>query len=92
MIRNFRHKGLKKFFERGDAGQVSAAYRNKISRILATLQAATIPEDLDLTGFRLHRLTGEYKNFWSVTVSANWRIIFRMEDGDVCDVDFLDYH
>jgi proteic killer suppression protein len=47
---------------------------------------------MDLPGFRLHPLTGDLHGFWSVRVSANWRIIFRLEDGDAHDVDLIDYH
>ena len=50
------------------------------------------PSDLDLPGYRLHRLRGERKGFLSVSISGNWRIVFRMEDGDVCDVDLVGYH
>lgn len=47
---------------------------------------------MDLPGFRLHRLKGDLKGFWAVTVRANWRVIFRFEDGDAWDVDLTDYH
>jgi proteic killer suppression protein len=64
----------------------------KIERILLALDAAATPKELDLPGFRLHRLKGDLKGFWSVTVSANWRVIFRFEGGHACDVDLIDYH
>jgi toxin HigB-1 len=51
-----------------------------------------MPQDMDFPGLRLHPLTGDLKGFWSVTVSANWRIIFRFDDADVVDVDLIDYH
>jgi proteic killer suppression protein len=50
------------------------------------------PSDLDLPGYRLHPLKGSLKGYWSVTVSDNWRIVFRFEEGDALDVDFTDYH
>ena len=59
---------------------------------LADLDDAGKPSDLDLPGYRLHRLRGELKGFWSISISANWRIVFRFEDGDVYDVDLIDYH
>ena len=59
---------------------------------LARLNASETPDDMDLPGFRLHRLRGGYAGFWAVTVSANWRVIFRFEDGHAADVDYLDYH
>jgi proteic killer suppression protein len=92
MICSFRHRGLKRLYERGDASQVHAAYRKKVIRILADLDSAKIPKDMDFPGLRLHSLTGDLKGYWSVTVSANWRIIFRFDDSDVVDVDFIDYH
>ncbi len=64
----------------------------KVENILARLDVATEPQALNLPGYRLHQLTGDLKGLWSVTVRANWRIIFRFEDGDACDVELVDYH
>jgi len=47
---------------------------------------------MDLPGFRLHPLKGELRGLWAVTVRANWRVIFRIAEGDVLDVDYTDYH
>ena len=60
MIRSFRHRGLKRFYERDDASQVHAAYRKKVARILADLDSARMPRDMDFPGLRLHPLTGEF--------------------------------
>lgn len=92
MIRSFRHRGLKRLYERDDASQIHAAYWKKIARILADLDTARMPRDMDFPGLRLHPLLGDLKGFWSVTVSGNWRIIFRFDDADVLDVDLIDYH
>jgi toxin HigB-1 len=92
MIRSFRHRGLKRFYERDDASQIHAAYRKKVARILADLDSARMPQDMDFPGLRLHPLTGDLKGLWSVTVSANWRITFRFDGADVVDVDLVDYH
>ena len=92
MIQSFRHKGLRKLFEDDDRSKLSAQDVDKIARILARLSAANVPEDIDAPGFKLHRLKGDLKGFWAVTVRANWRIIFRFEDGDALDVDLVDYH
>ena len=92
MIRSFRNRGLKRFYERDNASQIHAAYRKKVARILADLDSARTPQDMDFPGLRLHPLTGDLKGFWSVTVSANWRIIFRFDDASVVDVDLVDYH
>ena len=64
----------------------------RITLALADLDDADRPSDLDLPGYRLHPLKGGLKGFWSITISANWRIIFRFEEGDAFDVDLIDYH
>jgi toxin HigB-1 len=92
MIGSFRHRGLKRFYERDDASQVHAAYRKKVARILADLDSARTPQDMNFPGLRLHPLTGDLKGFWSVTVSGNWRVTFRFDDANVVDVDLVDYH
>lgn len=92
MIATLRHRGLKRLYLRGDASGVSAQHLSRVEDVLAHLDIAGTPTDLDLPGYRLHPLRGELKGFWSVTVSGNWRIIFRMEDGNVFDVNLVDYH
>jgi proteic killer suppression protein len=92
MIRSFRHKGLQRLYEAGDRRRVTPEHAAKIERVLARLEHAARPNDMDLPGFRLHPLKGDLAGFWAVTVSANWRIVFRFEDGDAADVDLLDYH
>jgi len=92
MILSFRHRGLRRLYEDDDGRGLNAEHVEKIARALARLQRATQPEDMNLPGFRLHQLRGDYGGFWSITIRANWRIIFRFEGADVKDVDFLDYH
>ena len=92
MIVSFRHKGLKQLFERGNRRGVNPQHVAKIENILAVLDIAQKIEDVDVHSFRLHPLTGDLKGFWSVTVRANWRVIFRFENGNVFEVDLLDYH
>ena len=92
MIKTFRHKGLKRLFERDNPSGVRADQVRRIKDVLAHLDLAVRPSDLDLPGYRLHPLQGELKGFWSVNISGNWRIIFRFEDGDAFDVDLVDYH
>ena len=92
MIESFRHKGLKRFYEQDDARGLNPQHAEKISLILSTLDAAATIEAMNLPSFRLHSLSGKFSGFWSVTVRANWRIIFRFENGSATDVDFLDYH
>ena len=93
MIKSFRHAGLKRFYERGDRRRLLAEHVPKIARVLAQLDIATDANDMDIPGFHLHPLTGNLAGFWSVTVRANWRIIFRFDEhDDATDVDYLDYH
>ena len=92
MIKRFRHRGLKRLFEDDDRSGINSEHADKVARILAQLQRSAKPDDMDLPGFRLHPLKGELAGFWSVTIRANWRIIFRFEDSDVTDVDLVDYH
>jgi proteic killer suppression protein len=92
MIRSIRHKGLKRLYEDDDTRGVMAEHAEKLRDILARLDAAAMPEDLDLPGFRLHPLKGELKGYWAVTVRANWRVVFRLAEGKVLDVDYTDYH
>ena len=92
MIRRFRHKGLKLLFEKGDRRRVRSDHVGKIERILARLEEASEVGNMDLPGFRLHPLKSDLAGFWSVTVSGNWRVIFRLEGGHASDVDLVDYH
>ena len=92
MIESIRHRALRRFAEKGDRSGLPADRIEKIENILSLLEAASSPADLDLPGLRLHPLKGELRGFWSVTVNASWRIIFRFEDGNAQDVDLTDYH
>jgi len=71
---------------------VMAEHLVKLRDILARLEAARAVTDMDMPGFRLHPLKGEFRGFWAVTVRANWRVVFRFADRDAFDVDYVDYH
>jgi toxin HigB-1 len=92
VIQGFRHRGLKRLYEKDERRGVRADQVDKIARILARLDEADGPDKMGLPGFGLHPLKGELKGFWAVSVSGNWRIIFRFEGGHACDVDLVDYH
>ncbi|MBU2548446.1 MAG: type II toxin-antitoxin system RelE/ParE family toxin [Proteobacteria bacterium] len=92
MIRSFRHKGLRRFFQEDDGSKLPPNMLERIRLVLSTLHAAPEIEGVNLPAFRLHPLKGQLKGLYSVTVRANWRIIFRFEDGEAFDVDFVDYH
>jgi proteic killer suppression protein len=92
VIRSIRHKGLKRLHEEDDPRGVIREHTAKLRDILARLDAASEAADMDLPGFRLHPLKGEFKGFLAVTVRANWRVTFRLAEGDALDVDYVDYH
>jgi proteic killer suppression protein len=92
MIGSFRHRGLKRLFEKGDRSGIRADMLAKVERILQRLDEVTAPDQMGLPGYRLHPLTGDLKGFWSVTVNGNWRIVFTFENGRAGDVDLIDYN
>ena len=92
MIVSFKHKGPKLFYERGDASKLQAQHVGKIRLILTRLDAARTPEELNVPGYGLHQLKGDLKAFWSVKVDKNYRIIFKVENENTQDVDYIDYH
>jgi len=92
MIKSFRHKGIKRFFETGSKAGVQAAHADKLKRQLGVFNRAVAAEDMNLPGWGLHELKGDLAGHWSVTVSGNWRLTFCFEDGDVILVDYQDYH
>jgi toxin HigB-1 len=92
MVRSFRHKGLKKLYETGGNQGVRPEHAKRLRLILARLDASQSPQDMGLPGLNLHPLKGAYDGFWAVCVSGNWRVIFKFEDNNAVDVDYLDYH
>lgn len=92
MIVGFRHKGLRLLFEKGERRKVPPEHADKIDRILARLDVAAEIGDMNLPGFRLHPLKGDLSGFRAVSVSGNWRLIFRFANGRAGDVDLIDYH
>ena len=92
MIKSFKHKGLETFFMTGSTKGIQSAHATRISDRLAFLHAANCIEDINKPGYRLHELKGRMKGHWAVDVSANWRIVFKFEDGDAYVVNYEDYH
>ena len=89
----FKHKGLRALFEMDDASRVRADQVDRIKHILLLLDSARSPSSIDSRpGFRLHSLKGDRKGQWSMSVSRNWRIVFRFVDGEAVEVDLVDYH
>lgn len=92
MIESFRHRGLKALYEGRTARRVAPEHVAKLRDILGALDRSLGPEGMDLPGFRLHALKGRLKGHYAVSVSGNWRVTFRFEDGSAVDVDYVDYH
>ena len=92
MIRSFSHPGLEKFFLTDNKAGIRPMHAKRLKLLLAMLDQARTVGDMDAPGLRLHELKGDRAGFWSVTVQANWRMIFRFEAGDAHVVDYLDYH
>ena len=92
MIKSFKHKGLRIYFETGSTKGIQAAHSKKLRMQLAALDTAQSIDDMDIPGYRLHPLKGERKGLWSISVSGNWRLTFEFADGNVYVLDYEDYH
>ncbi len=92
MIKSFRHKDLRRFFETGSKSGVQAKHAGRLRLQLAALDTAQSVDDMDIPGYRLHPLKGRLKGRWSISVSGNWRLTFEFRDGNVHVIDYEDYH
>jgi proteic killer suppression protein len=92
MITSFRHKGLEKFFHHDDRSKIIPDHAPRLARILDRLDASASPDDMNLPGFKLHRLSGKEKGTCSVWVNGNWRVTFQFVGADAVVVDYRDYH
>lgn len=92
MIKSFRHKGLRRFYQTGGLAGIQPQHANRLRIQLAALDTATTIDDMDIPGFRLHPLKGRKGNRWSVWVSGNWRLTFEFRDGNAYVLDYEDYH
>ncbi len=92
MILSFKHKGLQKFYETGSKAGIQAKHEKRMRLMLSALDTATRIDDMDIPSFKLHPLTGSRKEIWSISVSGNWRLTFRFEDGNAHIVNYEDYH
>ncbi len=92
MIKSFRHKGLRRFFETGSWSGIQAKHAGRLRLRLAARDTAQGVDDMDIPGYRLHRLKGRSKERWSICVSGNWRLTFEFKDDNVHVLDYEDYH
>jgi toxin HigB-1 len=90
VIRSFRNRSLKRYFEAGDPSGLSVPNVARVGRMLRALDAATRPEQVNLPGFYWHPLQGEAR--WAIRVTGNWRITFAWDGADAVAVDLEDYH
>lgn len=98
MIKNFRHKGLRQFFETGFVAGIQPHHAGKLQAQLTVLNIAEEPQDMNAPHWRLHPLTGfdpagnNVQGHWAVRVNANWRLTFAFDAQDVVLVNYQDYH
>lgn len=92
MIRSFRSKALRDFFETGSTRRLSVQNPTRLGRILRALDDAGRPEDMNLPGYRFHSLKGAERGRYAVDASGNWRVTFAWDEADAVDVDLEDYH
>ncbi|CAM3589513.1 Plasmid maintenance system killer protein [Vibrio aerogenes CECT 7868] len=92
MIKTFKHKGLRKFFETGSSAGIQSRHQHKLRMLLAAIDTAVTIDDIDLPGFNLHSLHGNREGTWSVMVSGNWRITFEFTNGHAYILNYEDYH
>jgi proteic killer suppression protein len=92
LIQRLKGRGLRRLYSDGETGGVRSDLVPHLERILSLLDSAETPQALSVPSLRLHALKGDKKGYWAVTVRANWRVVFRFQDGDVWDVELIDYH
>ena len=92
MIKSFKHKGLKLFFEKGKTSGIQTKHAKKLRMQLAAIHTAQDIDDINLPGFSLHQLKGERSNIWSISVNGNWRVTFEFTDGNAYILNYEDYH
>ena len=94
MIKSFKHKGIKKFYDSGSMRGINAQHAPRLRMQLAALDSAATIEDMNLPGYRLHQLRGDRQGISSVSVSVNgnWRLTFEFREGDVYVLNYEDYH
>jgi len=92
MIKSFKHKGLKRYYETGSTRGIQANHAKRLRMQLAALDTALEIADLDIPGYELHQLKGDRKGRWAVSVSGNWRLTFEFEDGNAYLLDYEDYN
>ena len=94
-IRNVVHRGLRRFIQHNDASGLAPAVVERVRNILTFLQEIEDARELpDIPSWKAHQLTGDRKGTWSLTVTRNWRVTFRIDQSEreILDLDYEDYH
>ncbi len=92
VIESFRSKDLRRLWDQNDPSGIRPDWRKRVTLILSALDAAHVPEEMDLPGLRFHRLIGDQAGRFAVVVSRNWRVTFGWRGQDATLVDLEDYH
>lgn len=92
MIKTWKHKGLREFYETGSKAGIQPKHADILSMMLLQLASAVTPSDMNTPGNAFHRLIGDLDGFYSVKISSNWRLIFQFIGEDAELVDYIDYH
>ena len=92
MIKTWKHKALRQFFDAGIKSGIIATHERRLKIILQRLHAAAKPKDMNTPSMKFHKLVGNFKGYYSVSVNGNWRVIFQFEGADACNVNYVDYH
>jgi len=92
MIKSFKHKELRRFFETGSVAGIQPGHKQELRIRLTALDTATCIEDMDTPGWRLHSLKGTRQGLWAIDVSKSWCIVSKSKDGNAYIVDYEDYH
>lgn len=92
MVQYIKHKGLRQYFESGSLTGIQRKHAQKLRLILAVLDTAKNIQDMDIPGYSLHTLRGKRKGEWAVSVSGNWRVTFKFENGNTTNINYEDYH
>lgn len=92
MIKSFKHRGLKRYYETGTKSGIQAKHATRLRLQLAALDTSRVIDDMDVPGYRLHSLKGRDRDRWSIWVSGNWRLTFEFREGNAYVLDYEDYH
>jgi proteic killer suppression protein len=92
VIRNFRHKGLQRLYLSGETRGILPAHAKRLLARMERLDAERATPDELPAQWDCHVFKDELAGYLAVSISAQWRLVFRFEDGEFCDLDYVQYH